>query len=123
MSFRVPGNSHVPRERAWAPRSTGPRSCPTGLWTYVFFSHEPHVPVPGTLLIPKSLKLQGSGWGPHPHGWSQGESDIHHHIWMPCAFSRFLSSVQGSFREVARLTLQQTESKDESPTVFRLGKH
>lgn len=84
----------------------------------MFFSHEPHVSVPGTLLLPKSLKLQGSGWGPHPRGWSQGESDIHHHIWMPCAFSRFLSSVQDSFREVARLTLQQTESKEESPTVL-----
>lgn len=33
------------------------------------------------------------------------------------------SSVQGSLRGVARLTLQQTESKEESPTVFRLGEH
>lgn len=87
----------------------------------MLFSHELHIPVPGTLLIPKSLKLQGSGWGLHPRGWSQGESDIHHHIRMPCAFSRFLSSVQDSFREVACVTLQQTESKQESSTVFCLG--
>lgn len=77
----------------------------------MLWSHKPLVPVLGTFLIPKSLKLQLLGCGQHPWGRPQGQGDIHHHIRMSCAFSRFLLCVQDGFTGVACVTSQQTESK------------
>lgn len=110
-----------PGKRAQA--GSRPKTRPAMLGTSVLLGHKPLVPVLGTFLIPKSLKLQLSGCGQHPWGRPQGQGDIHHHIRMLCAFSHFLSCVLGGFGGVACMTSQQTESKQESSAAFCLGKH